>query len=364
METESMLQYKCPCCGGAISFDSSSQKMKCPYCDTEFETETLKSYDEGLKEDRGDDMSWDTEGGGHWQEGEDEDVSIYICSSCGGEIITDETTSASSCPFCGNPVIFKNRLSGELKPDCVIPFKLDKKAAKEALKKHLEGKKLLPKVFKSKNHIDEIKGIYVPFWLFDADVDGTVRYRATRVRCWSDRDYDYTETSFYSVLRGGEIAFDNVPADGSAKMADDLTESLEPFDFSEAVDFKTAYLSGYLADKYDVCADDCIERINTRVRTSTESAFASTVTGYNTVTPEGASINIKNSSVKYALFPIWLLNTTYQGQKFTFAMNAQSGKFVGNLPLDKKAYAKWLFGLWGAVAAGVTLLGTLFYLIA
>ena len=154
METGSMLQYKCPCCGGAISFDSSAQKMKCPYCDTEFETETLKSYDEGLKEDRSDDMSWDTEGGGHWQEGEDEDVSIYICSSCGGEIITDETTSASSCPFCGNPVIFKNRLSGELKPDCVIPFKLDKKAAKAALKKHLEGKKLLPRVFKSENHID------------------------------------------------------------------------------------------------------------------------------------------------------------------------------------------------------------------
>ena len=355
-------EYKCPCCGGAIVFDSNLQKMHCPYCGTEFDIDTLKDYDSDLNKSTESNFSWDTSGGEQWQA--EEGMRVYTCASCGGEIICEDTVSATECPYCGNPQIILSQLSGSLKPDLIIPFKYDKKAAVAAFDEHLKNKRLLPKIFKSQNHIDEIKGIYVPFWLFDADVDGTVRYRATRVRCWSDRDYDYTETSFYSVLRGGEIAFDNVPADGSAKMADDLTESLEPFDFSEAVDFKTAYLSGYLADKYDVCADDCIERINTRVRTSTESAFASTVTGYNTVTPEGASINIKNSSVKYALFPIWLLNTTYQGQKFTFAMNAQSGKFVGNLPLDKKAYAKWLFGLWGAVAAGVTLLGTLFYLIA
>ena len=354
METENQLQYKCPCCGGAISFDSSSQKMKCPYCDTEFDAETLKSYDAGLKEDRGDDMSWDTESGGRWQDGEDEDVSIYVCSSCGGEIIADETTSASKCPFCGNPVIFKNNLSGELKPDWVIPFKLDKKAAKEAFKKHLEGKRLLPKAFRTDNHIDEIKGVYVPFWLFDAKADARVRYRATTVRFWSDANYNYTSTSFYNLFRSGSLDFEHIPVDGSQKMPDDLMDSLEPFDFKAAVDFQTAYLSGYFADKYDVSAEDSKERANRRIKASAEQALRGTVSPtYSSVISENSSVSLAHGKAGYALYPVWLLNTTWNGQKYIFAMNGQTGKFVGNLPVDNGLYAKY-FAAIAAVSAAVS----------
>lgn len=148
-------EYKCPCCGGAIAFDSRIQKMKCPFCDTEFEMETMG----------------------------------------------DENTAATSCPFCGNAVVMTERFSGSLRPDYVIPFKLDKRAAKEALKNHYKGKRLLPKIFKDENHIDEVKGVYVPFWLFDAKANADIRYKATRVRSWSDSRYDYTETSYYTVRR-------------------------------------------------------------------------------------------------------------------------------------------------------------------
>ncbi|MBQ8623097.1 MAG: hypothetical protein IJ424_01805 [Oscillospiraceae bacterium] len=342
-------EYKCPCCGGAIAFDSTLQKMKCPYCDTEFEMETLASYDEELKNQTDEDMSWETLAGAKWQEGEADDLNSYICNSCGGEIITDKTTAATSCPFCGNPVVMMGQLSGTLKPDYVIPFKLDKKAAKAAYNRHVSGKKLLPKVFKDQNHIDEIKGVYVPFWLFDADANANIRYRATRVRLWSDSNYDYTETSYYSVSRGGSIGFERVPVDGSAKMADDLMESIEPYNFSEAVDFQTAYLAGYLADKYDVDSDQSIKRANERIKNSTERAFASTVRGYSSVIPEHSGISLKNSSAKYALYPVWILNTTWQGKSYTFAMNGQTGKLVGNLPLDKTAYTKWLLGLTAAL---------------
>ena len=180
-----IFQYKCPCCGGAIEFNSSVQKMKCPYCDTEFEMETLKAYDEQLKEEQDDELVWETEAGGQWQEGEADGIHIYVCQSCGGEIVGDETTAATNCPYCDNPVVMKRQFSGELKPDYVIPFKYDKEAAKAAMKKHLSDKRLLPKAFKDENHIDEIKGIYVPFWLFDADADADMRFRATKVRAWS-----------------------------------------------------------------------------------------------------------------------------------------------------------------------------------
>ena len=274
-------EFKCPCCDGAIEFDSTLQKMKCPYCDAEFEMEALQAYDADLNSQPQENMTWDTAVGGEWQAGETEGLRVYTCNTCGGEIVADETTGASECPFCGNPVIMTGQFAGALKPDLVIPFKVDKKAAIAALQNHYKGKLLLPKVFKDQNHIKEVKGLYVPVWLFDTDADAHVRYKATRTRTWSDSQYRYTETSHFSVTRGGGIGFENVPVDGSTKMDDTLMESIEPFNINEAVDFQTAYLSGYLADKYDVDAEASIDRANQRIKQSTEDAFRSTVQGYS-----------------------------------------------------------------------------------
>ena len=243
-------------------------------------------------------------------------------------------------------------MPGALRPDLVIPFKLDKEAAKASLKAYYKGKKLLPRVFAEENHIDEIKGIYVPFWLFDTNPDANMRYRATRVRAWADAQYNYTETSYYSVLRGGNLRFEAVPVDGSTKMDDNIMESLEPFNLDDAVDFQTAYLAGYLADKYDVDAEQSIERANARIKSSTEQNFARTVVGYSSVMPEASNVRFNSGKARYAMYPVWLLNTTWNGQRYTFAMNGQTGKFVGDLPVDKK-----LFGLWfGGIAAGVSAL--------
>lgn len=350
-------EYKCPCCGGAIAFDSNIQKMKCPYCDTEFEMESLLAYDEDLKNEGSDKLEWHTDAGSAWTADEANALRSYVCHSCGGEIIADENTAASECPYCGNPVVMMEQLKGSLKPDYVIPFKLDKNAAKEGLRNHLKGKFLLPKVFKNENHLDEVKGIYVPFWLFDADADADIRYKATRTRVWSDSNYNYTETSYFSIYRAGGIGFDHIPVDGSSNMPDDLMESIEPYDFSQAVPFQTAYLAGYLADKYDVDAEHSVDRANQRAKSSTEEEFRKTVSGYATVTPEASSVRLKNGVTKYALYPVWLLNTTYKGEKYTFAMNGQTGKFVGNLPTDKGKF--WRFQLLltagiGALIYGIT----------
>ena len=356
-------QYKCPCCDGAIEFNSTVQKMKCPYCDSEFEIETLLAYDTELNSQHPENMTWDAAPGNQWQEEEESKLRIYCCSTCGGEIVANETTGATECPFCGNPVVMTGQFSGNLKPDLVIPFKYDKKAAVAALQNHYKGKVLLPKVFKDQNHIREVKGLYVPVWLFDTDADAHVRYKTTRVHCWSDGNYDYTETSHYLVVRAGGIGFENVPVDGSSKMDDALMESIEPYDLTGAVDFQTAYLSGYLADKYDVNSETSIERANERIRQSTEDAFASTVVGYTSVVPMNSNINLHNGQVRYALYPVWILNTVWNGEKFTFAMNGQTGKMAGNLPMDKGAFWKWLLGITGAVSAAVFALTYLFWLL-
>ena len=132
-------------------------------------------------------------------------------------------------------------------------------------------------------------------------------------------------------------------------------ESVEPYDFSQATDFQTAYLSGYFADKYDVNAEQSVGRANERIKNSTVDAFRDTVKGYETVTPEYTSVRLHNGSTKYAFYPVWLMNTTYKGEKYTFAMNGQTGKFVGNLPTDKSKF--WKFTLLITAIAGAVIYG-------
>ena len=341
----------CPACKTELNSEGISGEATCPGCGAQFQMEDLRAYAAQMANKGEDNMNWDTAAGSNWQEGETDGLRIYGCKQCGGEIVADETTGATHCPYCGNPVVLTGHFTGLLKPDLVIPFKVDKKAAIAALQNHYKGKRLLPKVFKDQNHIEEVKGLYVPVWLFDADADANVEYDATRVRRWSDSDYEYTETRHYAVIRGGGIGFENVPVDGSTKMDDTLMESIEPFDISDAVPFKTAYLPGYMADKYDVDAEASIGRANERIKKSTEDAFWSTVQGYDTVMPVDSNINLQNGRARYALYPVWILNTNWMGKKFTFAINGQTGKTAGDLPMDKAAFWKYLLGVTAAVTA-------------
>ena len=134
-------EYKCPACGGAMEFDSKSQKMKCPYCDTEISVDEDESLiakaDQVVAADAASDVETEQKKSENytahdWNQDEIDNMVVYICQSCGGEITTDKNTGATTCPFCGNRVVLKGQFEGALKPDYVIPFKLDKKAAKEA----------------------------------------------------------------------------------------------------------------------------------------------------------------------------------------------------------------------------------------
>ncbi len=358
-----LIEYKCPNCGGSIEFDSDTQKPKCPFCDSEFELDEINAFNEEMKNETSDNMEW-TSADTQFSEDEQNGIKSYICNSCGGEIITDETTMATTCPFCDSTVVMSANMSGLLKPDYVIPFKLDKEAAKAGFSEHLKKKRLLPKIFKTDVHIDEIKGVYVPFWLFNGDTEASVRYRATRTTSWSDSRYIYTRTSHYSLFRRGGVAFERVPVDGSEKMPDDLMESLEPYDFTDAMDFNSAYLAGFFADKYDVPLKECQGRANDRIKNSVEDAFRETVGfGYSSVMLENINVNIQNGVSKYALYPVWLLNTTYKGEKYIFAMNGQTGKFVGNLPIDNKARALWFLGVLAGAAVAFYGIASLFALI-
>lgn len=350
----SVLEYKCPNCGGGLAFGSDAQKMKCPYCDSEFELSDVEVYNASLQDDAAQDH-WESyeadSGSGSWTQEELEHLNAYTCPSCGGEILADENTAATFCPYCENPAILPGRLSDSFKPDLIIPFSQNKKAAQEAFLRLCKGKRLLPKNYTSTQRLEKITGIYVPFWLYDGETAGSARYNATRTHVWADSKYNYTRTDHFLLIRGGSMTYQGVPVDGSKKMDDAYMESIEPFDYSKAEPFQSAYLSGYLADKYDVDAAQCQPRAEQRMRQTTADALRGTVHGYVTVMPQQTSLHVKSGKARYVLLPVWLLNSQYKGKTYTFAMNGQTGKMVGQLPVDMGRFWLHFAGIWGGLFA-------------
>lgn len=348
--------YKCPACTAPLRFDSNTERLKCDYCGGSYTTARIEAlYAEKEKaaeaafsreekkarkkppaseeEDQGGD--WDLSAlSGDW--GEDaQGMRAYSCPSCGAELITDQTTAATSCPYCGNNTIIPGQFDGTLRPDYIIPFRLDKEAAKQALKNHYRKKIFLPRAFSSANHLEELKGVYVPFWLFDAEAEAYCNYHATRSSSYREGDYRVTVTKHYQVHRAGTMQFSHVPADASTKMPDDYMDSIEPFDYQGLKPFSTAYLPGYLADKYDVTAQESAGRANKRCQASAIEVMRRDVVGYETVSTENASVHLRRGKVHYALMPVWTLRTRWEGKDYLFMMNGQTGKMVGDLPMSK-----------------------------
>lgn len=348
----SILEYKCPNCASDIKFDPKEQAFKCESCDavfTEQELNDIHDFEQNFTETK----TYNFHQVEKANSGELAGTNEYVCHSCAARLTLDETTAASECPYCGSPIIMNQNLSGENTPDCVIPFKLDKKAAGEALKAFCKGKLLLPKDFVDENKIRGMSGVYAPFWLYDCDAEADILYEATKVRHWSSSDYDYTETRYYNVYRSGNLGFSNIPVDASTKMDDAYMDGVEPYNYSEVTDFNPGYLLGYTAEKYDVSAEESFPRAETRVASSTEDAFRATVNGYTTVTTKMSNVNPRDVKYKYALMPVWMLNTKYNGEMYTFAVNGQTGKVSGRLPIDKKKF--WLF--FGGIAAAIIAIG-------
>ena len=239
------VNYKCPSCGGPLHFDSASGKLKCDYCLSVYKPDEIaemygdkgkgKQQVEFDQEAEADVMSRKEDEitvGGKWDAstipadwGEDSaNMVAYSCPSCGGEILAEASTAATSCPYCGNPTIIESKLSGSMRPQYIIPFKLDQKAAAAAYQKFCKKRVLLPKTFSSNSTIEKLRGIYVPFWLFDSNVSGDYSFLGENSSTHREGDYIVTRRSQFSIRRSVDVGFRFIPTDASRNMPDDLMD--------------------------------------------------------------------------------------------------------------------------------------------
>ncbi len=351
-------EYKCPSCGSTLAYRADLGQLACGSCGNRYDVEYIISGG-NPKEVTGTGFDW----GAYRQELDPGDTmdgnSVYVCVSCGAEIEADKNTAATKCPFCGNNVILNDRLKGGLKPNAIIPFKITPDKLPEAINKFYGKKRLLPGGFFNENEIGKIQGVYVPFWLFTCRVGGKITYNAQRVFTVTDGDYRVTTTSFYVLVRDGEMRFEKVPVDASVKMDNDLMDSIEPFDYSGLVDFNSGYLSGYLADRFDSSPDAEFSRATSRMIKSTGDIMRETTVGYTAVQQRSANLAATGASVQYVLLPVYLLNCTYRGKQYHYAINGQTGKVVGELPISKPKQFAWFGGVAAAVFAVCFLISSL-----
>ena len=338
---ETSVGYKCPNCSAPLTFLPGHDKVTCEYCGTELEVKTIEEMYAAkevaaAKAQAAKEAKWDTSAAGsEWEADEAEQMKAFTCSSCGAQIVSDGNTMATECCYCGSPTMLPSRFEGMLKPDFIIPFKKTKEQAVAALKEFYKGRTLLPNSFTANNRVEDIQAMYVPFWLFDSKVSASGSYQGASDSVYETDDEVITTTVVYNCEREGTMSFERIPVDGSEKMDDTFMESIEPFDYKEMVPFSTAYLTGFLADKYDVDAEAAVTRADARVVKSAEGCLADTVTGYTRVTSNGDCAVIKDeNAVHYAMVPVWILSTRFEGKPYTFMMNGQTGKVVGSLPID------------------------------
>ena len=332
-----VMEYKCPCCGGYLEFDAVSQKLKCPYCESIFELTDFA--DETKDTNEKEKPKQDTNG---WSADELKGMFVYGCKSCGGEIIGDETLGATRCPYCGNSVVMKEQFSGDLRPDLILPFSKTKEEAIENLERHVKRSIFAPKSYRSRDSLSEIRGVYVPFWLYDTDAEFDMNF-ATRVmgRTWREGDYICQEYTDFHIHKAGTVDFHDVPVDASSKMADDLMDSLEPFDFKEAVPFNPVYMAGYAADRYDVDQKANEGRLDARIEDVIDHDIRNQLRDYATIDVLGSRVHIGEKKVRYVLLPVWVLSSTWNGEIYTYAMNGQTGKVSGRIPVDQKRVHKY-----------------------
>ncbi len=326
---ENALENRCPSCKASIKFNPSVGKFKCEYCGSEFTLEEMKQHNDNASTDEKNKPKEEKKSKDNY----DGYVS-YHCESCGAEIVADEQTAATFCVYCGNTAILKSKLSGEFAPDKMLVFKKDKQSSITAFKSLGKGRPLMPRDFNSEKNIEKIRGVYIPFWLYDINVSGDLNMTGEIITNWTSGNTHYTKTDKYRVVRGGSMDYRNIPVDGSSRFDNNIMNSIEPFNFAELVPYNHAYLSGFYAERYDESGDKTYPEASLRAVNSTRERLKNDTTRYTTKIVTGDTLKATETKKQYVLLPVWMVNVKYKDKMHIFAMNGQTGEFIGNIPLD------------------------------
>ena len=234
-------------------------------------------------------------------------------------------------------MVLSGRLQGEYLPQYIVPFLIDKEEAIQKFMEWIHQKKFVSRNFFNKKQIEKVSGIYFPYWIYDCQTNAALKAHATKVKVWKTGDYEYTETQTYQIFRSGILRFSDLMKNALKKADLKLADGVLPFEMKKQKKFSMSYLSGFLAEKRDIEEKEIMPEIRQEIDQYAQSLLRETIHGYSTVTVESFQQNVDMEHLHYALFPVWIL--TYPGKNgktYYYAMNGQTGKVCGVLPINWK----------------------------
>ena len=314
----------CTNCSGKLIFNPATQKLECVSCGSRFAPEDVEDKNAELHS-----KYYDTR--------------VYTCSHCGAEVVTSDTEVSTFCVYCGNPAIVFNRIAKELRPDGLIPFKITKEEAVGIIKSRFFKNIMVPNEVKLKATTGNLRGIYVPYWVVNADfTDATVIKGEVKKG-------KHTYTEYYS--RAGDVQFKNLPVDGSKTLNDDISAKLEPFYLEDSKAFDEDYLNGFYSNVSDLnyfdlkasaanrCHNMFVEEVMAPIKAKNKK-----VDGYI------YWIDIHDDPI-YMMMPVWFFTFMYRNKPYTILINGQTGKLVGTMPWIKKRIVLIGLGIFVALLA-------------
>ena len=283
--------------------------------------------------------------------GRTEMLSLYSCPACRKDFVYYGEEDISCCIYCGRDMLSKREISGALRPQAMIPFKVTREKAAKILMEYCSGKPLAPKTLSELDFPAKIKGFYQPVWVLSGTGKYSVDFKGAKSLAYKEKKIEGVKKDFYSLRRGGSFFFEDFL----------LWErgDIEPYYLGEAVPFEESLLEGFFSDKLYETKDEAAEKICSAVEGSLTGLCKKDLDGFSDVKAENTDVSFERESLKYMLVPLWVLNFNYDGKTHTFAVNGQTGKVSGLLPVGKGEYLKYFLLIFGIIAAAGIIIGNL-----
>lgn len=309
--------FKCENCDGNMVYHVEERKLYCPYCNS-MDTEKVVSGN-----------------------------SIGKCESCGGEWSVGEYELSAKCPYCSQYVIYDDRVKGEYEPSKILPFKVGKEQAKTMIRKEYQKKMYAPGSFLSEANLEKMEGFYVPFWLYNYNVNVDFIGRGYRERVESGYKEDSVVGAYYRIHRNFDASFRRVPVDASLNMPNQIMDELEPYDYTEFQNFNPKYVSGFLGEIYNFDDKENEFRAIKKMKRDAEGLLNKSLSNFKTIITVDKKLDVQNKGTEYALLPVWKYLYTYRGKEYNCYINGQTGKVIGEAPFSKGklvAFSGLVFG--------------------
>ncbi|MBR1740959.1 MAG: hypothetical protein IJ733_03630 [Lachnospiraceae bacterium] len=316
------MKFTCSDCGVEMKFDETKGSLRCPSCQR---SEQIEGYEKDFVKFR------------HVKQLDefgDEEARLYVCRSCGMQLMTNNRTALSTCYFCGGAMTIGERLSGDLMPTRIIPFSVTERQAKKAFSRWFLKVKFAPREFRKKKKECSCHAIYLPVWQFQFRGQGEAKLHATRSKEGVDEEDQekIIETDHFDLYRRFDLGFDHIPMCASGKIEGRFLEALEPYDFSALkkfdlyTDFETA------AERYG-CKDDKLEKgAEKKVREAIDEYLLRTVSGYEETKVIEREYQVGKAGTEYIWLPVWFVSIEPADNEYLFVMNGQTGKVASYPP--------------------------------